>query len=399
MRISDQAYNRLKVLKAIRARAPISRTELTALTGFSSATITDVTADLTKRGLLIEERQVKSGRGRPRALLSIDPAGGIVIGATLLRTQMIRTSIVDLAGNLLQSGEAALGRPATLEAFAVKIAEILEQAIEDSAYGAAEISRVAISLPGLVDTINGVIHWITTYDEQPFPFAALISERLQVPVTIENDSTCLARAEHWFGKAQALDTFSLFRIGLWVDAAQYVDGLPRSGGNGFSSEIAHVKTDHSADARPCLCGSKGCLALYGSIFGVMVGSGTLGSFDAHTPYDFLPMYDELSRRAENGDPAATPLFDTAGEHLGIAIADHINAFDPGTVLVLASNLRFLKLVRPTLEQALAQNLFMPLGKKTRLEIGMVLDDWRWKGTAAHALEQTYLGGHAMRHPR
>jgi predicted NBD/HSP70 family sugar kinase len=354
-------------------------------------TDTDITADLIGRGLLTEERQVKSGRGRPRTLLSVDPAGGIVIGATVLRTNVLRCSLVDLAGSLMRSSDGALGRPPTLEAFAIRVAEILEHAIEESPYGAADISRVAISLPALVDAITGVVHWMTTYEKEPFPFAALISERLQIPVTIENDSTCLARAEHWFGKAQALETFSLFRVGLWIDSAQYVDGLPRVGGNGFNSEFGHVKADHSANARPCLCGSNGCLALYASIFGIMVGSGLMKSLDARAPLDFLATYDELSRRAENGDCAAANLFVTAGEHLGSAIADHINAFDPGNVLVLSSNARFLKLLQPALERTLQRDVFKPLGERTHVEIGMALQDWRSKGAAAHALEQTYLG--------
>ena len=56
MRISDQAYNRHKVLKTVRGHGPISRIELTGLTGLSGATITEVTADLLQRGLIREER-------------------------------------------------------------------------------------------------------------------------------------------------------------------------------------------------------------------------------------------------------------------------------------------------------------------------------------------------------
>jgi signal transduction histidine kinase len=46
MRLSDQAHNRLSVLKKLRAAEPISRTDLAQLSGLNGGTITAIVRDL-----------------------------------------------------------------------------------------------------------------------------------------------------------------------------------------------------------------------------------------------------------------------------------------------------------------------------------------------------------------
>jgi hypothetical protein len=52
---------------------PVSRTQLCQATGLANATVSDVVRDLLNNGFLQEEREVASGRGRPRILLKTDP--------------------------------------------------------------------------------------------------------------------------------------------------------------------------------------------------------------------------------------------------------------------------------------------------------------------------------------
>lgn len=59
----------------------------------------------------------------------------------------------------------------------------------------------AISMPGRIDTRTGVAHtggMLSAYMWEQ-PFAAQVSERLGVPVTIANDGKCAAAAKAWTG--------------------------------------------------------------------------------------------------------------------------------------------------------------------------------------------------------
>jgi predicted NBD/HSP70 family sugar kinase len=231
---------------------------------------------------------------------------------------------------------------------------------------------------------------MTTFNEPSYPVGEHISKALDLPVTIENDSTCLARAEQWFGAAKSLDDFSLFHFGMWLDTAQYAGGLPRVGGNGLNSEIAHVKTGGPRSTRVCLCGKTGCAATFASIFGLLLGAGVQIGLEFTTQADLLPQYQELAASALAGDGQSEALFAEAGEHLGLIVANHINSYDPANVLVLMSDLALIDLLRPSFERALNANVLASLHDRTKISISLPTPEWRWKGAAAHALEQTYL---------
>ena len=60
----------------------------------------------------------------------------------------------------------------------------------------------AISMPGRIDTRNGIAHtggMLSAFMWEQ-PFAAQVEARLGVPVTIANDGKCAAAAEGWSGE-------------------------------------------------------------------------------------------------------------------------------------------------------------------------------------------------------
>jgi len=65
MRISDYEWNRLQVLKAIRRSEPVARTDLVKMTGLAGGTITQLTADFVRRGVIMEEKAAPGAPGRP----------------------------------------------------------------------------------------------------------------------------------------------------------------------------------------------------------------------------------------------------------------------------------------------------------------------------------------------
>jgi predicted NBD/HSP70 family sugar kinase len=390
MRISDQALNRLKVLKALRQNRLISRTDLPALTGLAAATITHVTSELIERGFVLERKDPQRQRGRPRVFLEIDAGGAIVLGASLDGGNLMSVIFADLTGRTQFACTVELVQPKSLTHLAECIALGVQQAIAQSPFALGQIHRAGIGLPAVVDTVRGIVHYMITMPEETFPFADAIAARLGMPVTIENDLLCKARAEHWFGRARTLDTFTLIELGIAVGAAVYGDGLPKSGDNGFGPEIGHIKTDPAPEARACICGARGCLMAYASAFGMLHQLETF-------PEVAIPTLDELDARfaafldrAETGDEAVLALLHAAGHHLGLAIANLIHLNDPGHILLLATHPRQLRLIRAGLEATIAANVLPGFRTATRLIYGDADDDWRSKGAAALALEQTFL---------
>lgn len=392
MRASDQTLNRLSVLKAIRRHGPVSRSELPRLTGLSGGTITQLTANLVDRGLVTESRDESRKVGRPRVSLEIDAAAGVVIGAGLIgEVGYLTTTFVDLAGKELFAAEILLGPSSTLEELGDSIADAISQALAASPFKRGAINQVGLALPAVLDSARGMVHFMTTFPPGPIPMARRISERTGVPVTIENAQSSMARAEHWFGRARALDTFTLVNVSHAVNSAEYLDGLPKSGANGLNPELGHVKLEAGADARPCYCGGKGCLSAYSSMYGILQQTELVNEIAIPHLTQIDKAFERLLDRAEAGDGPVNAVLDRAASYLGLAVANHLTANDPGNVLVTVNSARFLDRIEDGFRTALARNTLPGVLEATQVDLFVADPGWWHGGTAALALEQTYLG--------
>lgn len=393
MRTTDYALNRLRVLKAIRRHGPIARTDLPGQTGLSSGSITQLTAEFLRLGLIVERKDTTSRRGRPRTHLEIDSANAVVVGASLSGAGRLGASFVDLLGNRLHSVEVRLGPQPSLIAMAMAIAGALHTAILQGSSAQKPVRRVGIAMPALVDSENGNVHFMTTFPPAgPVPFASIIANQLGLPVTIENDVSCMARSEHWFGRAQDLATFTLIHLGFAIGSAEYVDGSPKYGANGLNPEFGHVKSVTGSDRRPCLCGGFGCLATYASIYGILQATGDLHDAPFPPTRSLEQRFEHFLARARAGDASALTALEQAGTHLGTALGNYINASAPGTVLLSFATPDFYPAIAEPMQRALTQSAIPGALPVTKIEILVDQNDWRWQGTAALALEQTYLAG-------
>lgn len=392
MRVAtDNRLNQLRVLKSIRHNGPVARVDLPSLTGLSTGLVSKLVTGLIDRGLVQEKREDEATKGRPRTYLSIAENGAIVMGAGITGDGMVTTVFVDLAGRELCSSRVPLIHPQTLDELVVNLADSLGRAITDSPFEHAEVHRIGLALPAIIDTDRGIVHYVSSLEGGPTNFRKLLSDLMKIPVTIENEMMCLARAEHWFGRAQDLDTFAVLDIGYSLGSARYWQGIPVSGANGFGPEIGHVKIDTSSAARRCYCGSKGCATMYTAMYGILSSAGMLEGKHFSDIETLSERLDVFLDRARRGEPKAASAMNAASSMLGLVVANYINLCDPRDILVLLPNDLFRQMIEPAFNEALFANTMPGMYSSTRLRLDISSTDWRRKGTAALALEQLYLG--------
>lgn len=76
----------------------------------------------------------------------------------------------------------------------------------------------AISMPGRIDTRNGIAHtggMLSAFMWEQ-PFAAQVEARLGVPVTIANDGKCAAAAEGWTGALAGVENGLVLVLGTGI---------------------------------------------------------------------------------------------------------------------------------------------------------------------------------------
>ncbi len=393
MRISDHTLNRLAILKAILRNGPVARTDLPALTSLSAGLITQQTSELAANALISEVKDSASRKGRPRVLLEINGDGAVVIGASIDGTGNLLAAFVSLAGKKLHEARVHFPASATLADMAQNIGNAIKQAIADSPFEAHRIARVGIALPAVIDSARGEVHFNVTFPAAATPFADPISEIVGIPVTIENQMDCMARAEHWFGRARGDEDFLLIHVGNSIDAAEFGHGVPKSGSSGLNSSFGHVKVAMGEDARPCFCGGLGCLSGYSSAFGILQAADLLSDLP-FPPIEGLPgrLADYL-KKAKRGESEAALAIRQAGTLLGTAVANLINMTSPAKIYISVDNPDYLDLLRNPFDAALNDGVMLGMLSRTSINFFQATEDWRWTGTAALALEQMYLGDH------
>lgn len=106
------------------------------------------------------------------------------------------------------------------------------------------VEGVAISSPGAVDSVAGIIGGISAVPYiHRFPIKAEWENLFGVPVSVENDANCAALAEVWLGAAKDVQHALFIVIGSGIGGAVIVNRQLFKGKNLFGGEFGYMLLD------------------------------------------------------------------------------------------------------------------------------------------------------------
>ena len=109
---------------------------------------------------------------------------------------------------------------------------------------AGRYEGAAVSMPGRIDTQNGIAHTGGAFTFiWNIPIAALIAERLGVPVTVANDGKCAANAELNGGALTGVADGAVIVLGTGTGGGIVLDGKVRMGHTFAAGELSVLPTD------------------------------------------------------------------------------------------------------------------------------------------------------------
>ncbi|MDT5037997.1 MAG: hypothetical protein QOE03_3182 [Micromonosporaceae bacterium] len=356
--------NRSVLLSELFFSGPLSRLELSRLTGLSAATASNVTADLIAERLIVEAGQVESDGGRPRVLLRVDPGYGHVIGIDVGETG-VKVELFDLAMTRLATVDEPLpcSRPDPA-AVADQVAAGIHKVIVVAGVTRASVMAAGIGVPGMVEQGATALVHAPTIGWHAVELERMLRDRgMTLPLFIDNGAKTQGQAEMWFGAGRGARHAVIVLVGSGVGAAVVNNGAIFRGVSSSAGEWGHTTIVYGG--RQCRCGARGCLEAY-------VGAeGVLDRYRRARGGRPLPGDDEISQiralvaAADTAKVAANLLDDTAGL-LGAGIANLINLFNPERVVLggwagLAIGERMLPGIRAA---ARANALAHPFGQTT-----------------------------------
>ncbi|WP_112136179.1 ROK family transcriptional regulator [Glycomyces dulcitolivorans] len=318
--------NRTRLLRTLYFDGPLTRRDLAPATNLSTATVSNVTAELIAEGILREAGKVDSDGGRPHILLDVDPGHALVVGVDVGETH-VQVELLDLKLTARAAARYALeaGRhdPATvIEHIADGVKEVL------TAAGGVPVIGVGVGMPGIVEYgPDGIVH-AQAFGWDAVPLGRILADRLDpLPVHVENGAMTMGQAELWLGAGQGAANAIIALIGSGVGSCVVTDGALYRGAGSSAGEWGH--TTMRVDGRTCRCGSRGCLEAY-------VGAeGILDRYLAAAGRIDLAGGEEaaLQRLLDDPSPAAVAVVDETVRYLGAGLADLLNLFNPELIVI------------------------------------------------------------------
>jgi len=242
------------------------------------------------------------------------------------------------------------------------VEDALTEAIQEAADG-RPIAAVGIAAAGFVDAAGERVMFAPHLPWRDDPTRSRLEARWGLPVALDNDANCAARAEIALGAARHVNDVLMVTMGTGIGGAVVLGGTLLRGRNGMAGEFGHMQV--VPDGRGCECGGEGCWEQYssgnalvryarGRIIQSYSGTTHLEQLTGGDPAALTgPMVTEAAR---GGDRIALHAFDEIGGWLGVGIANLVAAFDPELVVVgggvSAADDLLLDPARAALEQSL-----------------------------------------------
>lgn len=313
----------------------ISRVELARELGLTRAAITVIVNDLQKSGL-VREVETPSGSGRKRIVLEINPTLGFVVGVDMGATH-VSFILADYSARVIHEMNMPLDINLGPKVCLSQVAAYMQTLLETTHLTLSDIKAVGVGVPGPIVAEAGMVSGppiMPGWDG--FPIRDTLQETWSCPVSLNNDAELGALGEWAYGAGRGERNLAYIKVGTGIGAGLLLDGQIYRGVTGSAGEIGHITIDENGPL--CQCGNRGCLeAMAGgdaiaqrAIEAIHKGQRTI--LAEKSPVEMITAQDVIAA-ARRGDLFAQHLVAEAGAHLGTAIANVVNLFNPSMVVI------------------------------------------------------------------
>ena len=200
------------------------------------------------------------------------------------------------------------------------------------------VSALGIGVAGLVDK-NGQLHRAPNLaDADGLKLQRSIEPLIDVPVYVDNDANCAARAELIRGAARNVEQALLVTLGTGIGGAVISDGKVARGAEGMAGEPGHMLVDPNGPI--CACGMQGCWESYASGTGLVnlatqaVSAGCLNAIVEDVGGEVEKITGEhVTAAARKGDEEAIRVIDAYSWWVAVGLANCAALIDPEMIIL------------------------------------------------------------------
>jgi len=338
--------------------------------------------------LIIEVGYANSTGGRRPLIYSLQK--NVMYLVSVAMDQLItKIAIVDMQNNFVSPITKIIlplpDNPKALQILIEKIAVVIDQ----SGIPKEKIVGVGIGMPGFVNVKKGVNYSFLQLPGEK-SITKHISDKIELPVFIDNDSSLIALAEFRFGAARGEKNAMVVNIGWGIGLGLIIDGKLFRGHEGFAGEFSHIPL--FLNGKLCSCGKVGCLETETSLLLILeraregIKSGRLSKLNLPDLEDLELGTDAIINAVKEGDQFAIELFSKAGYNIGKGVAVLIHLLNPKVIILSGRGSVAGQIWQAPIQQSLNEHCIPRLYKNTRIEISTLGMQAELTGAAAFVME-------------
>ena len=316
-----KAMNQNLLLNIIRREGTLSRTQITEISGLSVGAVSQIINGLIENNWILETEKGDYTGGRRQILIRLNPGVGYALGLKLMENRVV-CAITDFECQILDYQDYALDADGTPEGIGAALAQIIDTTIQRVGLERKRCLGVGIGTAGVIHSHNGIVHYSPFFGWRDVPLAHLLTDRLHLPVYVENDVNTLTLSEHLFGIGKHLNNFVVITIGRGIGMGMVINGQLYQGSQGGAGELGHVVLDLPA--------ARTHYNERGSLEALSADPAVIESARANgTPLTLM----DVVEAANEGSERAQDALQRSGEYFGVGVSTAINILSPNLVII------------------------------------------------------------------
>ncbi|MCC0021006.1 MAG: ROK family transcriptional regulator [Nitratireductor sp.] len=365
--------NQRRILSALRATGPVSRTGLSVQTGLSASTITAITGALRESEYVIEaeadayapaghqddgkEAARPTRRGRPQVALSLNP-GAASVGALAVSYNRLSASLIDYCGQLIDETYVSVDIKSLAPAeFSRHLIVMLDTILKRSSDMAGPLRNIVVAVQGVSDAEGTRFQWSPITPHRNIEIGSALEQHFQVPVKVLNDANMIAAALRNLEPERYGNSFAAILLSQGIGMGMFLHDKLFAGVLSSAAEFGHMC--NIPNGALCRCGRHGCVEAYAGYYAILRRAG--GSDPRQLPEDEkvgieLETMRKLVEKARTGDFMAAEAYREAGAALGNGLRSLFALLDPMPVAFVGSGVVAFDLMEPEIRASLGRGV-------------------------------------------
>jgi len=363
------ALYKKKIISELYFNGDLSCADLSLKTDKSIPLTTKILNELIDEGYVIETGYANSTGGRRPLVFSLNKQVMYVLSVAMDQF-VTRIALMDMQNRYVTEIEKfelnLYQNKNSLSELTQKISSFLKKLKIDK----EKIAGIGIAMPGFVDVKKGINYSLLLSNNKSIP--EHISQEVELPVYIDNDSSLIALAELRFGAVKHRKDTMVVNIGWGVGLGMIINGKMFRGHNGFAGEFSHIPL--FTNDKLCSCGKKGCLETETSLLVIVekarkgLGEGRVSVLQKAAMDNLEDASDAILSAASAGDQFAVELLSDAGYELGKGIAILIHILNPEIIVLSGRGAAAGKVWLAPIQQAINEHCIPRIAANTSIEL-------------------------------